>query len=187
MKQSRNRLKTAVRKTATGAILSAAAAALLIMGAVLEILDMTCAAVASAAVLIAYIEFGAATAFSVYAASSVLTLILMPMASSVFYFVIALGYYPVLKLFVDRKLSKHKLLRMAVKFAAFNAACALILFIFTKLYGLDTVMAELNMGKFSFGILAAVLNVFLVMYDLLIGYVTVIYIKLLRPRIFPRK
>jgi len=187
LKQSRSRLKNTVRKTATCAILSAAATALLIMGGILEILDMTCAAIASAAILVAYVEFGTSAAFLVYATSSVLSLILMPMTSSAFYFVIALGYYPVLKFFVDRKLAKHKILRIAAKFAAFNAACALILFIFTKLYGLDAVMSELDMGKFSFVILAVLLNVFLVMYDLLIGYVTVIYIKILRPRIFPHK
>ncbi|MBR5528164.1 MAG: hypothetical protein IKV97_04105 [Clostridia bacterium] len=190
MNSNRNQLKAAARKTAAGALLTAAASALLIIGGVLEILDMTCAAMASAAILIAYLEFGGALAFSVYAASTVLSLIFLPMASSVFYFALVLGYYPILKITLDKKLYGKRFLRMAVKFLCFNSACALILFLFVKIYGFDALMSELELGSlssFSAFIFAALLNVFLVMYDFLTGYVTVIYIKMLRPRIFCKK
>lgn len=191
MPEKQNNLKQKTRRTAACAILSALAVTLLFVGGMIEILDMTAAAIASAVIIVAYAEFGAKSALAVYGASSILAFILFPMSGSVLYFAVVFGYYPVFKFAVDRKFRTKKLVRMLIKFAVFNAACTITMLVFIKLYGVYSLVAEFSVTGISpttvILILYAVLNVFLVMYDLLIVYAAVIYKNVLRKRIFPKK
>ena len=191
MKKSRNSNRELIKRTATGAILAASATVLLILGGVFEILDMTSAAIASLAILISYLEFGAKSALSVYAASSVISLILFPLATSTIYYVLVLGFFPILKFVVDKKLKKFKLLPMVIKFAVFNAGCAAILILFSKIYGFETVLAEFELGIITgesvIITIFVMLNVFFLMYDMLLNSLAVIYVKALRKRIFGGK
>ncbi|MBE6572718.1 MAG: hypothetical protein E7656_10765 [Ruminococcaceae bacterium] len=191
MKKSRNSNRELIKKTATGAILAATATVLLIIGGVFEILDMTAAAIASVAILVAYVEFGAKTSLGIFATSAVLSLILFPLASSTIYFVLVLGYYPILKFTLEKKLSKLKWLATLLKFAAFNGGCGVVLFIFSKIYGLDAVLAEFELGIVTgesvMITLFVMLNIFFIMFDMLLNSLAVIYVKLLRKRIFGTK
>ena len=191
MKNNKNKNREIIKRTAAGAILAATSTVLLVIGGVFEILDMTSAAVASVAIMIAYIEFGAKSALGVYAVSSVISLILFPAASSVIYYALLLGYYPVVKFVSDRKLKKARFLSTLVKFLVFNAGCALILFLFSKIYGLDTVLAEFEFGAVTgdtvIFTIFIMLNVFFFMFDMLLDSLGLIYVKLLRKRIFGRK
>lgn len=185
---SHSRKTTHVQAIAIGAILAATACVLLLAGGVFELLDMTCAAVASLVVFIACLEYGYKIALAVYGVSALLTFLLMPTASSVLYYGLLLGYYPILKQKADTGLSK-KLSRAAVKLVVFNSACGLILFLFLRLYGLDTVLREFSLPGLSLPALAAVmlalLNLFLLVYDLLLSYLRFFYVKSLRKRLFP--
>ena len=189
--EKRNDLREKTKKTAACAILSALAVTLLFVGGIIEILDMTASAIASAVIIVAYAEFGTKRALAVYAASSVLAFILFPMSGSVLYFAVVFGYYPVFKFAVDRKFRTKKLIRMLLKFAVFNAACTATILIFIKLYGINSLVAEFSGTGLSAHavilILYVVLNIFFLMYDLLIMYVAVIYKNVLRKRIFPKK
>ncbi len=191
MKRQVGKNRDIARRTAFGAIFAATATVLLILGGLIEILDMTCAAVASAAVLVMYVEFGTKTALAVYAVSSCISLIIFPTATSVIYYALLLGYYPVFKFFVDRKLKEHKILKKILKFLVFNVGCALILLLFSIIYGFAKVISEFEFGfvtgKTVMASLFVMLNFFLVMYDMLLNSLVVIYIKVLRKRIFPKK
>ena len=191
MKKSRNSNRELIKRTATGAILAATATVLLIMGGIFEILDMTSAAIASVAILVAYVEFGAKTSLGIFAVSAVLSLILFPMASSTIYFALVLGYYPILKFTFEKKLSKLRWPATLLKFVVFNGGCGIVLFIFSKIYGLDTVLAEFELGIVTgesvMLTLFVMLNVFFIMFDMLLTSLTVIYVKLLRKRIFGTK
>ena len=191
MKKSRNSNRELIKKTATGAILAASATVLLIIGGVFEILDMTSAAIASITILISYLEFGAKSAFSVYAVSSVISLILFPIATSTIYYVLVLGFFPILKFVADKKLKKFGPLPLIVKFVVFNAGCAAILLLFSKIYGFDTVLAEFELGVITgesvIITIFVMLNIFFIMYDMLLNSLAVIYVKALRKRIFGRK
>lgn len=190
MKETRQKNQNTARKTAMGAVLAALAVVLLIIGGIFEILDMTAAAVASAAILITHLEFGAKNALSVYGASAVISFILFPTASSTIYYALLLGYYPIFKLFTDRKFKNHKFLRIVLKFSVFNAGCGVIFYLFSRIYGFAAVIKEFTIGSLSpavvIMILFVLLNIFLVMYDILISALSVIYLKGLRKRIFPK-
>ncbi len=191
MKNSRSKNREIIKRTATGAILAATATVLLIIGGIFEILDMTSAAIASVAILVSYLEFGAKSALGVYAVSSVISLIFFPAATSTIYYALLLGYYPALKFTVDRKLKNIKILPTLIKFIVFNAGCALILFLFSKIYGLDAVLAEFELGAITgetvIFTIFIMLNIFFIMFDMLLNSLAVIYVKVLRKRIFGRK
>jgi hypothetical protein len=187
-KQKENRLL--IKKTAFGALFSACACALLLIGGLIEVLDMTSAAIASLAVLVTYLEFGFATAMSVYAASSILSFIIYPVSTANIYYIFLIGYFPIIKLVLDKKLKNHKLLRIVSKLLIFNAGCAAIVFLFVKLTGVDRVLAEFTMGPITPGFVIifvfALLNLFLALYDKMIFLLSVIYIKALSKRLFPK-
>lgn len=191
MKNSRNKNHDLIKRTATGAILAATATVLLIIGGIFEILDMTSAAIASVAILVSYLEFGAKSALGVYAVSSVIALMFFPTATSTIYYALVLGYYPVLKFVVDKKLKNIKILPTFIKFVVFNVGCALILFLFSKIYGLDAVLAEFEFGAVTgetvIVTISVMLNIFFIMFDMLLGSLAVIYTKVLRKRIFGGK
>lgn len=151
---------------------------------------MTCAAIASFAVLVTYLEFGFPTAIGVYLTGSVLSFIFSPMSSAVIYFSLLMGYFPIFKFFADRFI-KNRFLSAASKFLVFNASFCAVVFVFLKIYGTEVLLEGLDFGFVSKKVLVvfifAVLNIFLLMYDRLILYVAVIYKKVLRKRIFPKK
>lgn len=189
MGKKRNETKSAVRRTAGCALLAALAAALLLAGGLFELFDMTSAAVASAAVVAAYAEYGWKGAASVYGVSALLSFILFPSASSVIYYALLLGYFPIFKLWLDGKMpgKKRRMLRMLLKCVVFNVGCALILLLFVRLYGLEAAMAELSFAGLSpkavTALLFVLLNVFLWMYDRLIAVVWILYIRVFRKRL----
>ncbi len=178
--------RSGAKKIATGALLCALCVTLLFVGAVFEVLDMTVAALAALVILVADVEFGAKTAFSVYLSSSLLALILMPTLTSNIYFALVLGYFPIFKRFCDRKLGK-RLLSLFPKLVLFNIGCGVIVFVFIKLFGFDVLAAEFSgiPPKTLLGFIFAVLNVFFFLMDILVDNITLIYTKVLRKRIFP--
>ena len=148
-----------VRKIAFGAILAALACVMLLIGGVLELLDMTSAAAASAVVL--------------YAVSAALTLILMPSATSTIYYVLLLGYYPILKILLEKKVRKRAF-RVPLKLLIFNAGVAAIAALFVRLYGIEKVLNEFSVPGISMPVFLVaffvLLNVFLLVYDRLLTY-----------------
>lgn len=167
------RRSSGVNKIAFGAVFAALACVLLLVGGVFELLDMTSAAAASAAVLAAGVLFGQKSGFSVYAVSAVLTLILMPSASSTIYYALLFGYYPIFKLWADTKMKK-KLYRVVSKLAVFNLGVAAVAALFVKLYGFEAVLAEFSIPGVSIPAFLVgffvLLNIFLFAYDRLLTY-----------------
>ena len=190
MSKIREKNKILIKKTAFGAIFSATASALLLIGGIFEILDMTSAALASLAVLVTYLEFGMPTALCVYGVTSVLSFVLNPVATSNVFFILLMGYFPVVKLVIDKKLKKSKILRVISKLAVFNIGSIALLFVFVKISGLDYMIREFTIGPLSpqivFVIIFVLLNFFLVLYDKLISILSLVYVNVLRKRIFPK-
>lgn len=185
MPQRHNRRHSDIQKIAIGAILAALTCVFLLIGGILELLDMTSAAVASAAVLVSCVLFGKRLALSVYAVSAILTFLLMPTATSTIYYGLLLGWYPILKIFLEQKMQR-KLPRLFLKLLAFNVGVGMILFLFVKLYGITAVLAEFSIPGISTPLFAAVffvlLNVFLLAYDRLLTYGAFFTLKFLHGR-----
>ena len=99
-------------------MLTAIGVVILYIGSVFEIMDLTISCAASLAVLFCTMELGTKYAVAVYAATSVLSLILVPNKWIAAYFILFFGIMPITKKFFEKT---GKIFSWVLKIAAFNA------------------------------------------------------------------
>ncbi len=170
------------RRMVTCAIFAALSVVILGIGTVLEIIDLTAAALAAVIILLLYLCYGARYAFLTYAVTGVLGAVLMPQSLAAWTYIGLMGYYPVLKQKLDRLPRPLAWLIKLCLFAAVMAGCLLIFHFI--LYGgqgsiLDTALklfGEEGTGKpaLSWAILGLSLVTF-VIFDLLLGRICILY------------
>ena len=111
----------ATKRLAVSSVLCAMAVVAMGLGAVIEVLDLTAAAMASVALLPILLTYGDRYAILAYATTAVLGVILMPQTLSSWLYLGLLGYYPILKRRIDRL---PRLLAYLCKLALVCAALA---------------------------------------------------------------
>lgn len=164
-------------KTALCGVVTALCVVCMMLTALVPIATYSCAMLAGLCIIIVVIELSPKWAFCVYAAVCILSAILVPDKEAVVYFVVIFGYYPVLKLFIEKK--KSHILQWVLKLAVFNAA-AVAGFFFTT--GILSVPKE----SFSIGgvylpwVFLIMGNVLFVLYDIAINGLVAAYIKKFR-------
>ena len=122
------------KKIALCAILSALSVLVLFLGAVVDVLSMTMAAVAALLVAVVMIEVGDPYPWLVWAVTSALSLILLPnKLPAIMYFLFG-GIYPILK---ERFERLHYVLSWILKFSAFNSALLIIIWISKSIFYLN--------------------------------------------------
>ncbi len=124
--------------------------------------------------------FGAKDAVLVYAATSILSLILVPEKESVLMFALFFGYYPIIKSSLDKL--KIKPLRFLLKLLIFNASIAVIELLCVFVFNIPF----FEEGVFSYALLigfAAAMNFTFIMYDYLLKIFLVLYEKKIEKRI----
>ncbi len=114
------------RCTATGGMISALGITLMALGSVLEILDLSCALLASLLIIVMISEYGKREALCVYAVTTVLAWLLLPNRVPAAAYTFLLGYYPILKPSLARL---SRLPRIAVKYTLLNISTALSYFL----------------------------------------------------------
>ena len=87
----------ATKRLAICAMLSALGVVFLWMGALIEVVDLSVAVLASLLCVFAVIEFGGSAPWLVFAVTAVLSLILLPNKSAAAAYAIFFGYYPIVK------------------------------------------------------------------------------------------
>ena len=106
------------------AMLSALGVVILLLGSVVEVVDMAMAALASLLCIFAVIEYDKAAPWLVYAVTAVLALILpIPNKTPAVMHAGFLGYYPIIKEKLERR---KKPIAWLLKLVIFNAALAVI-------------------------------------------------------------
>lgn len=91
------------KKLAFAALMSALGVAFMYAGAMLEVLDLSTAALASICVLLVLTEIGGRYAWLTYAVTGVLSMLLLPQKFAGILFLGFLGFYPMAKAFFERK------------------------------------------------------------------------------------
>lgn len=123
----RTRRSHTTRRIAMCAVLCALAVVMLGLGAVIEVIDITAAAVASLVLLPILLCYGARYAWLSYAVTGVLSVLLMPQSLGAWMFAGLTGFYPIIKQKLDRL---PRLLGWAVKLLLLTAVLLLYLAIF---------------------------------------------------------
>ena len=113
------------KKITFSAIISALAVAVMYIGALIEVLDLSTAAIASICVTLVLTEIGTKYAFLSYACIGVLSFLVLPTKYASLMFVGFLGYYPMAKAFFERTF--RGIICLVLKFVLLNASIALML------------------------------------------------------------
>lgn len=168
-------MKKKSRSVALAGMLAALAVVLLLFGSLFELLDLSASAMASLAVMVALIELGKGWACGVYAVTAVLSLLLFPSRTAPITFAAFIGYYPVLKVYLDR--IKPRLLQYFAKLLPFNA------FLFVSLWLLERLInaqSDWLSGGWPIYVLG---NVTFLIFDFALARLSLFYIVKIKNRI----
>lgn len=168
------RSKEKIRSLALSGVLSALAVVLLLLGSLFQMLDLSMAALASLVVMVALLEMGAKWALGVYAVSAVIAVLLFPQTASIA-FAAFLGYYPVLKVWLDKL--RPAVLQYLVKLLCFNLFLGVTLFICYRLLGPESEIVSLWKWLLLLG------NLTFLVFDFAIVRLSLFYIVRIKPKL----
>lgn len=169
------RRKKSTRYLTASAILAALGVVFLTLGAFVEVLDLSMAAIASLTVIFAVIELGGKYPYLVYLVTSVLSFLLLPSQTPALLYALFAGYYPILKALFEGHLSHT--VAWLLKILTFNAAFALIIFVSVKLF----MLSPLTWQVWYWALPVAGTAVF-VLYDVALTRLITVYLMRWRKR-----
>lgn len=171
------------------ALLAAMGVALIFLGSVIEVLDLSVAALASFFCIFAVIELGGAYPWLLYAVTSLLSVILMPHTMGGWFYLLFFGYYPILKEKLERlKKPIAWVLKLIILNVALLICVALAYFLFFGQSGGNLIDAFVYVfgGEGVGEILAigvyALVNVVFIIYDIALTRLITFYFVKLRHR-----
>ena len=112
------------KKIAVSAILSALAVIFLALGSLIEVLDLSSAAVAGFVIVVAVIELEGKYPVMIYFAVSILSILTLPNKFPALFFIFFAGCYPIFKYHFERF---HHIVAWVVKFSMFNIFLAFMI------------------------------------------------------------
>ena len=169
-------------RVALSGIVAALGVALMLLTSLIPFGTYAFPCAAGALLVIIVIELNAKWALGVYAAVSLLSFFLAGDKEAVVYYILLLGYYPMLKNLIESKV-RTKPLRLLFKFAVFNAAAVGAFYITTLLLAVPA-------GEFSlFGVYVPLVflaagNLVFLLYDLALTSFVVLYVRKIRGKVF---
>ena len=167
------------KRISLGAVFTALCVVLCTGGAFLESLDLSLAAVAGVLVYIYLLEFSAKSSLAVWAAASLLSLLIFPVNTASWMFLLFAGWYPALK---HRVRSLPKPWAWAIKLMGFNLG--LLLYGAVALFLLQ--LAPQGAWWYALA-LAAGANLVFVLYDIALDRFMLYYALHLRKRLGLKK
>ncbi len=176
------------KKLTLSALLSAMGVVLLIIGAFVEVLDLSMAALASFFCIFAVIELGRGYSWMIYGVTGILAIIFMPQGLGGWFYILFFGYYPIVKEKVE-KLTRT--LSWIFKLLIFNAAITVygVISYFLFLGELEILLSEFSAllggkpsGAALFAVIYAILNIVFVIYDIALTRLITLYFLKLRKK-----
>ena len=153
-------------------MLSALNVLIMFFGSVFQTLDLTAAAAAGITIVFAMVELGAKYAFSIYAVSSIIAVLLLPYKSPAIIFAIFAGLYPILKAYLQR--IKSKWIAYIAKLVVFNL-------FFTAIIAAGKYIFMLADEFYSYSWVVYILgNVTFILYDFALDRLILLYVVKLK-------
>ncbi len=167
---------------ALGGVLSAAAAAVMLLGSVIPFATFLSPAIAALSVLYFCIEFDKKTAFLVYFVVAALSVLFAADKEQAFLFAFVLGYYPIIKTLAERL--RAKVVVLFIKLGLFNLSVLILYYIMINLFVVETVRAEFaQYTVWLLGGLLVMANIAFWLYDVVMTRLSVWYVARLQPRL----
>lgn len=176
------------KKLTLSATLAAMGVVLLIIGALIEVLDLSMAALASFFCIFAVIEMGKGYPWMIFAATGILSVIIMPQGLGGWFYLVFFGYYPIIK---ERLEKLFKPVAWLLKLVVFNVAVTVYgivcyFFFFGQLKQLfdevSALMGGMSVGAVVILVVYAVLNLIFVVYDVALTNLITLYLVKLRKK-----
>ncbi|MEG0750905.1 MAG: hypothetical protein RR998_04075 [Oscillospiraceae bacterium] len=169
-------------KIALGGIVSALAVAMMFFGSIIPFATFVAPAAASLAVLYFCLEFTGKTAFAVYAVIAALAVLVSPDKEQALLFACFFGYYPVVKLALERSLPKAA--AWICKLLVCDTSLFALYYIITQIFVIDAVREEFaQYTSILFIVLAVLGDITFVIFDLALTRLSMIYLARVRPKI----
>ena len=168
-------MKQKILKLSVLSLLCALSVVLMLLGCVIQSLDLSAAVIAGIAVVIAVIEYGVGWSVMLYAATSVLAFVLLPVKTPALFYLLIGGIYPIIKALLER--IKNKWLVWAVKIIGFNL-------FYTALIAAGNYLLNIEDPIFSFNIFVYALgNLTFFVYDIAFTRLVTLYVKRIRRKL----
>ena len=123
------------RKVALGGILTAVSLIFLYFAFYLPSMKLTMYFLAGIIPGLILVEMGVKQAWMLYAATSVLSFIILGNAVNTITYIFAFGLYPIIKFYIEK--SRRLIIQIILKLVYFNTAIALIYVLWTKLFAFN--------------------------------------------------
>lgn len=173
-------------QVAIGGMASGLCLLLMFLTGIIPFSEYACPTFAGLVLIAVAQEMGRKTAFIVYGAVSLLSILLTPSKEAAVLFIFFFGYYPVIRQILMEKVRLLPV-RLVLKLALFNGMIVLGYLVIIHLFGLTEIMDEFgSFGKYSALVLLLFGNVFFLVYDSMVGNLTDVYRDHFAPR-FLRK
>ncbi len=169
--------RASIKRLTVCAMLVALGVIFLGIGALIEVLDISMAVIASLCVIIAIIEYGKGAPWMVYAATSILSLLLLPSKLPSLFFALFFGFYPILR---ERMRGKSKILQWIIKELIFNVCLAVIMVLYVLIF-FESTSTQIPMHWLIVASVAFCELVFIV-YDIALERIIDFYVIKLRHR-----
>lgn len=178
------------KQLTVSSLLCAIGVALLFVGSVVETLDLSMAALASFLCVFAVIELSGKYSWMIYAATGLLSVILMPYSMGGWFYLLFFGYYPIIK----EKLEKlKKPVEWLLKIITLNLALIICVFAAYFLFFGQTegksvfdaftlVFGDSGVGEIMAIVIYALVNVVFVIYDIALTRLITLYFYKIRHR-----
>lgn len=161
-----------------GGMITALSLVLMFLSNIITTASLALPALAGLLLIVAVIEMGSKWAAVIYAAVSILSMLLMVDKTSAIFYIFFFGHYPIIKSYVER--IHKKFLQWVVKVLVFNA-CALVAYLITEaLIGFK----DGGLKNTGFLLTAILFNVTFIVYDFALSRLVVTYVYKIRKRFF---
>ena len=172
------------KKITMSAMIVALGTVFMVLGAVIEMLDLTAVALASVLVAFVYIELGSPYTWLVWACTTLCTFLFYQHSPMWFIYLVLFGIYPILKGYIERL---PRALWWVLKILFANASFLLMLFGISLITGMpfiDTSESFLGVtGKAIYFLTWALFNIAFVAYDFFLLVMIRFYQERIRPKI----
>lgn len=173
-------------KVALGGIVSAVCLMAMFTSGFLPMLDYAIPTFTGFMMVIMIVEVDRNWAIATYCAVSLLCPLITPNFQASLLFIIFMGYYPILKFYLDKK--KNRVLAWIIKLLLFNTAIIIFFMVFQYLFTSRDMLEGMEMfGKYAVYALWAMANLFFLIYDYALTQMINLYINWFRKKILRRK
>ena len=171
---------------ALGGTMTSLVLLMMFMATVFPMLDYAIPTYAGFLIVVVIVEAGADWALLTYLACAFLCPLLTPDYEATLLFIMFMGYYPILYIFLMRV--KRRAVRRVLKAAVFNTAMIGYAMLFQYVFTGTDIYEGLEMfGKWAPFVLLAMADLFFVFYDHILGRLIDLYIRWFRKKVLKRK